>query len=196
MDLGVDDDVVELVRHKLEVSDFYRMAEAGILGEDDRVELIDGELIDMAPIGNDHVDAVNGLTETLVLACVGRAVVSVQNPMHVDPLNEPLPDFVVFRLRAKGGHAGGAPWPSEVLLLIEVADTSLAFDRKLKRPIYARAGIPEYWIVDLKRRMVEVHRDPAGGEYATMQAYGPNDAVALAAVPEVTIRLDRVFQQA
>lgn len=195
MDTGIDpgSEAVTLVRHKLDIDEYYRMAEAGILGEDDRVELIGGELIDMAPIGGDHIDLVNGLNRALVLACGERAVVSVQNPVKVDRSNVPQPDFSVFRPRAGGSHRGGAPWPSEVLLLVEVADSSLAFDRKVKLPIYARAGVPELWIVDVKRGVVDAYRAPAGDGYGSVTTYGPGDAVTLAAMPEITLVLDRVF---
>ena len=186
-------DTVELpARRKLDVDAYYRMAEVGILGPDDRVELIDGDVIDMAPIGEDHAATVNGLNEKLVLAFAGRAVVSVQNPVRLDRFNEPEPDFAVCRLRADRYRAGhpGAP---DVLLLIEVADSSLRFDRTVKLPLYARAGIAEVCIVDLQRRAVDVHRGPEGGSYAEVTTHGPADRIALALAPEITIGLSGVF---
>ena len=182
-----------LVRHKLDVDANYRMAEAGILGPDARVELIDGEIIDMAPIDPDHAATVNGLNEALVLAFAGRAIVSVQNPVRIDRLNEPEPDFAVLRSRADKYRVGGHAGPADVLLLIEVADSSLRFDRTVKLPLYARAGIAESWLIDLTRRVLEVHRRPQDDGYANHTTYAPGDTVVLALAPDIALRLSGVF---
>ena len=187
-----DADVV-VTRHKLNVDDYYRMADAGILGEDDRVEQIDGEIIDMAPIGQDHAGTVNSLNEALFLGFAGRAIVSVQNPIRLDDMSEPQPDFAVLRRRADFYRAGERPGPADVLLLIEVADSSLRFDRAVKLPLYARAGIPEVWIVDLRRREVDVHRVPRDGHYAETTAMRAGDVLSPALAPEVRLTLDQVF---
>jgi len=189
----MDDAAVVPTRHKLDVDDYYRMADAGILRDGDRVELIDGELIDMAPIGQGHAAIVNGLTRALVIACGDKAIVSPQNPVRLNRLNEPQPDFAVFRPRADFYATGERPNPSDVLLLVEVADSSLRFDRTIKLPLYARAGIAEFWIVDLKRRVLDAYRRPAGSEYAEMTTHRPGDQLALAIAPEITVRLDLVF---
>ncbi len=181
-----------LIRHKLDVDAYYRMAEAGIFGPEDRVELIDGEIIDMPPIGLDHAATVDELNEKLVLACTGKAIVSVQNPVSVDRLNEPQPDFVVSRLRADRYRTKRAG-PADVLLLVGVSDSSLRFDRTIKLPLYARAGFAEVWIVDVQRRVVEVHRKPGDGGFAEMATYAPEDSVVLAAAPEITIKLAGLF---
>ena len=175
-----------LVRHKLNVADIYRMLDAGILHEDDRVELIDGELIDMAPIGADHATTVNGLNKALILACGNRAIVSAQNPVRLDDLNEPQPDFALLRPRScRTAHPG----PADVLLLVEVADSSLRFDRRVKLPLYARFGIPEVWIADLKRRVLEVHRSPAGSAYANSMDYQPDAQLSPVLLPGVALTL-------
>ena len=189
----MDDTGVVLTRHKLNVDDYCRMAEAGILGEGDRVELIDGELIDMAPIGQGHVAIVNRVTRALVLACGDRAIVSPQNPVRLDRLNEPRPDFAVFRPRADFYGAGDRPGPADVLLLIEVADSSVPFDRAVKLPMYARAGIAEVWIIDLKRRVLDVYRRPTRNRYRETATHQPGDTVTLALAPDIKVRLDRVF---
>jgi len=178
-----------LVRHKLTVADIYRMLDAGILHEDDRVELIDGELLDMAPIGADHATTVDRLTEALVLACTGRAIVRVQNPVRLDDLNEPQPDFAVLRLRP-GGYRQG---PADVLLLVEVADSSLRFDRRVKLPLYARFGVPEVWIADLQRRVLETHRTPVDGAYADTAQLQPGERVPPALLPEAVLILAGIF---
>lgn len=186
------DDVV-MTRHKLDVDAYDRMADAGILGQDDRVELIDGELIDMAPIGQGHAGIVNGLNRALVLACGDRAVVSPQNPVRLDRWNEPQPDFAVFRPRADFYATGERPTPSDVLLLVEVADSSLRFDRTVKLPLYARARIAELWIVDCKSQVLDAYRRPADGGYGEMTTHRPGERLARALAPEIIVKLDLVF---
>jgi Uma2 family endonuclease len=190
----MDDGGVAPARHKLDVETLYRMADAGIFGEDDRIELIDGELIDMAPIGCDHAATVNGLTQVLIMACYGRATVSIQNPVRIDTFNEPQPDLVVLRLRADNYHKEPRGGPEDALLVVEVADTSLRFDRTVKLPLYARAGFAEVWIVDLKHRVLNAYRDSSDGEYATVQTYRAGDSIALALAPDIAITLNGVFE--
>src|ERR1700677_2166033 len=137
----MDDTDLVPTRHRLNVDDYHRMAEAGILGEDDRVELIDGELIDMAPIGQDHIATVNGLAHAVFLACGDQAIVSVQTPARRDGFSDPQPDVTLFRPRADNYRTGERPGPADVLLLVEVADSSLRYDRTVKLPLYARARI-------------------------------------------------------
>ena len=181
-----------LVRHKLTVTDIYRMLDAGVLHEDDRVELIDGELLDMAPIGSDHATTVDRLTKALVMACGDRAIVRVQNPVRLDDLNEPQPDFSVLRLQPDG-YRKGHPGPGDVLLLVEVADSSLRFDRRVKLPLYARFGIPEVWIADLQRRVLEKHRTPVEGTYADTAEHKLGERVSLALLPEAVVTLAGIF---
>ena len=180
-------------RRKLDVNEYCRMAEAGILGKEDRVELIDGSLIDMAPIGQDHEATVNGLTEALVMACARRAIVSTQNSIRLDRWNAPQPDLAVLRRRADFYATGERPGPADVLLLVEVANSSLRFDRTVKLPLYARAGIAELWIVDMKRRVLEAHRNPAGDSYRETDTHQPGDQLALLLAPEIVVRLDLMF---
>ena len=189
----MDDAALAPTRRKLDVDVYHRMAEAGILGEDDMVELVDGELIDMAPIGQGHAATVCGLTEALVTACLGRAIVSPQNPVRLDQWNEPQPDLAVLRRRTDFYATGERPGPADVLLLIEVADSSLQFDRTVKLPLYARAGIAELWIVDMKRRVLEAYRNPAGDGYRETAAHQPGGQLALLMAPEIVVRLDLMF---
>ena len=186
----MDDAAVALTRHKLDVDAFYRMAEAGILAQDDRVELIDGELIDMRPIGTDHAATVNGLTRTLVMACGTQAIVRVQNPIRLDRFNEPQPDVAVVRPRADNYRSGGHPTAPDVLLLAEVADSSLRFDREVKLPLYARFGITELWIVDLVRRKLDAYRNPAGDEYAAMHTYVTGDRITFGIAPKIELTIE------
>lgn len=191
----MDDATLLPARHRLDVDDYHRMADAGILGEDDRIELIEGDLIDMAPIGQGHAATVNWLTEALILACAGRAIVSPQNPIRLDRSSEPQPDVAVLRRRADFYATGERPGPSDVLLIVEVADSSLSFDRNVKLPLYARAGIAEVWIVDLRRRALDAYRAPDGDGFHEMKTHQPADHVALALAPDIVIKLDLMFSE-
>ena len=167
---------VPLRKYRFTVADYHRMAHAGILGEGDRVELIDGEIIEMSPIGSRHAACVNRLTRLLVTKLGDRAVVAVQNPVRLSDLSEPQPDFAVLRPR-QGAYADRHPGPADILLLIEVADTSLPVDEQVKAPLYAMAGIPELWIVDLGGRSIEVLLDPTEQGYRTAQRVRGTEAI-------------------
>jgi Uma2 family endonuclease len=150
----------ELVRHRFTVNDYYRMAEAGILTEDDRVELLDGEIVKMAPIGSRHaacVDRLNWLLKEKIQESVEG--IRVQQPVRLSTEAEPQPDITIVRFR-EDFYELRHPGPDEIILLIEVADSSLDVDRGIKLPLYAKSGIPVVWIVDLKARTVEVATDP------------------------------------
>ena len=190
----MDDTVVAPARHRLDVDAYHRMAEAGIFGETQRIELIDGDLIDMAPIGQGHAAVVGGLAEALFVACAGRAIVWPQNPVRFDRHSEVQPDLAVLRRRADFYATGERPGPGDVLLLVEVADSSLRFDQTVKLPLYARAAVPEVWIVDLQRRVVDVYRGPAGPAYGEMTTRRAGERLALAAAPEIVVGLDIVFR--
>jgi Uma2 family endonuclease len=188
------DDVRELpARHRLDVDDYHRMGEAGIFGDNKRIELIDGKLIDMAPIGQDHAAIVNRLNRTLVLTSGELAIVSTQNPVRLNQHSEPQPDLAILRYRADFYETGEPPGPADVLLLIEVSDSSLAFDRGVKLPLYARAGIAEVWIVDVQRRTLDAYRKPAGDAYAEASTHFAGELLAPAMAPELVVRLDMVF---
>jgi Uma2 family endonuclease len=175
-------------RRRFTVEDYYRMGEAGILGEDDRVELIEGEIVEMPPIGSPHGGGVNRLIHLFTGLLGDRAVVSAQNPVRLSDISEPVPDITLLRSRADF-YAGSHPRPGDVLLLVEVADTSGAFDRRVKAPLYARAGIPEYWIVDLPRGLLEIHRDPSPDGYLVRRELHPGDRVAPAALPDAELEV-------
>ena len=146
-------------RHAYSVDDYYRMAEAGILRPGDRVELIEGAIIDMTPIGSRHAAAVKRITQALSLSLGDRVIVSAQDPIRLNIYSEPQPDIALLRPRADF-YAGAHPGPGDVLLLVEVADSTLRFDRDTKLPLYARHGIPEVWLVDIENAQFTIHRDP------------------------------------
>ncbi len=168
--------------HHFTVSDYHRMADAGIFDEDSRVELIRGQIIDMAAIGAPHFGMVNRLNRLLSASVAGQSVISVQNPVRLDDGSEPQPDVVTLKPRADD-YGTAAPRPADVLLLIEVSDSTLRFDRDVKIPLYAESGVSECWLVDLAGRAVEVYRRPVGGRYADMQRVGPEAALDIEALP-------------
>jgi Uma2 family endonuclease len=152
-------------RHLISVDAFHRMGEAGILGPGDRVELIDGEIIDMSPIGVLHAALVDALVRHFGRQAGQAVVIRCQNPLRLDDLSEPEPDIAILRPRADF-YTTSHPGPADVLLVIEVSDTSLAYDLGTKVPLYARHGIPEVWVIDAATRQTRVFRDPAGGREA------------------------------
>jgi Uma2 family endonuclease len=179
-------------RHRLTRRDYYRMGEVGILGNNDRVELLEGQLIDMSPIGPRHAIVTGNLNALLFTACAGRAWLRCQDPVVLDDGSEPQPDIALVQ-RPWRGYPHTHPGPDDIFLLIEVADTSLDFDRKVKLELYAWAGIREVWIVDLTTDLVLVHRGPSGGGYGSVvQVKGPA-VLGVEALPGVTIPVAEVF---
>jgi Uma2 family endonuclease len=180
-------------RHRrFSVDEYYRMAEAGILHEDDRVELLDGEIIEMTPIGSLHAACVDRLTRFFVSACGDRAIVRVQNPVRLSTESEPEPDLAILRPRADY-YARAHPGPADVLLVIEVADSSLDYDRGRKAEAYARSGIPELWIVDLASEVVFVCRDPRAGSYRVEETRRRGQRLEVAGLAGVALAVDQMF---
>ena len=186
--MGAIDNPPLLTRHRLTVADYYRMGEAGIFAPEARVELIEGEVIDMAPIGTRHGSAVKRLNALLVAAVGARAVVSVQDPLRLSDLSEPEPDLMLLQPRADF-YAGAHPGAADVLLLIEVSDTSARYDREIKLPLYARHRVPEVWIVDLEARLVRFYRAPAADTYAEASVTASPGCTPIAALPGIEIDL-------
>ena len=186
------DRVADVPRYRFTVDEFARMGEAGIFTEDDRVELIDGEVREMTPIGSPHAGIVNRLTELLVARLAGRANVIVQNPIRLNRHTEPQPDLVVAR-RRDDFYADRHPEPGDVLLVIEVADSSLRYDRTEKTPRYGRAGVPETWLVDVEARTVTAYTEPGPQGYARQQVRRPGERLTAAGVPDFELAVDGVF---
>ena len=171
------------------VDEYYQMAEAGILKPEDRVELIEGEIIQMSPIGNRHAGCVNRATDLFTFLFRGKAVVTVQNPVRLNIYNEPQPDLVLAKPRADY-YASKHPTGEDTFLVLEVADTALRKDRKVKLPIYARLGVPEVWIEDLKHDLILVFRDRADTGYKKSLTFRPGDSLSAAAFPEITFKVE------
>jgi Uma2 family endonuclease len=179
-------------RHRLTVTDFHRMADVGIFQEDDRVELIDGEIIDMAPIGSGHAGTVMALNRLLARALGDRAIVLVQSPVVLPEHSEPEPDLALLRPR-QDFYRSGHPLPGDILLIIEVADTRVAYDRDVKIPLYARHGIPEVWLVDLEDRRLHVYTSPSASGYLEHRILAAPGMLAPAELPGCPVDLSGLF---
>ncbi len=175
--------VTLLEPHTFTVDEYHALAEAGFFDEDSRVELIDGIIVAMSPIGAAHITCVNRLTVLFVRLMLEKGLdvtVSVQNPLRLGPHQEPEPDVALLRPSA----AGRVPEAADALLVVEVADTTLATDRAVKAPRYAAAGVPEVWIVDLQEERVEVYRRPGAAGYTDVRTVGTDETLTLTAIPE------------
>jgi Uma2 family endonuclease len=179
-------------RHPLTRRDYHRMGEAGIWGHNGRVELLAGQVVEKPPIGPRHAIVTENLLELLFTAVAGRARVRCQDPVVLDDGSEPQPDIALVR-RPWRGYPHTHPGPDDIFLLIEVADSSLDFDRTVKRDLYARAGIQEVWIVDLTADRVLVHRRPSPRGYGSVVPVEVPEALGVEALPGTTIPAAEVF---
>jgi Uma2 family endonuclease len=180
---------IETTKKLFTVDEYYRMADAGILGPEDRVELIDGEIIEMSPIGSRHLGCVNRATRLFTLVFRERVVVSVQNPLQLSNYTEPEPDIVLLKPRSDD-YAGKKPLAEDALLVVEVADTTLRYDRDVKLPRYAAAGVPEVWIENLVDDLLLVYRDPIADRYTTTLAFGRGACISATACLDVAFTVD------
>ena len=183
---------VQLAKRYFNVTEYYRMAEAGILTENDRVELIDGEIIKMSPIGSRHAACVKGLIQLLPQRMGATALLSVQDPIRLNDFSEPEPDVALLRPRSDR-YVQAHPMPSDVLLVIEVADTTALSDRNVKVPLYARAGIPEVWLIDLPQDLIEVYAQPADSVYQVQRQARRGMQVTAETIPQLSLSIDDVL---
>ncbi|MGH9154750.1 MAG: Uma2 family endonuclease [Acidimicrobiales bacterium] len=182
---------VEPAPHLFTVDEYHAMADSGVFAPGARVELIEGAIIEVAPIGPPHASFVDRLTMRLAAAVAGRAIVRVQGPVEANRQSEPQPDLTLM-VHRDDYYAGAHPRPGDVLLVIELADSSLAFDRRVKLPMYAGSGIAEVWIVDVKGRRIEVHRQLGADGYTETFVARPGDVVAPLALPDVVVTVSSV----
>lgn len=183
---------VQIERRWFNVDEYYRMIDAGILSEDDRVELIDGEVIKMSPIGKFHAACVKRLLELFVLLVGRTATVSVQDPIRLSDFSEPQPDIALLK-RRDDFYSSGHPMPEDVLLVVEVADTSIQYDRAIKMPLYARSGIPEVWIVDVARDLIEVYARPVNGRFQDFREARRGETLTLSSLPNLAVSVDDIL---
>lgn len=181
---------IMMPRHRFTTEDYEQMIAMGILDEDDRVELIDGEIITMSPIGPLHVDTVMLLTELLAQQVAGLARISVQNPVQLPNNSQPQPDITLVRYDR---YRGRLPVPDDIFVVIEVSDSTLAFDRDTKLPLYAAAGIPEAWLVGLTSGVIERHAQPGSAGYRTILRAGRGEELTSLTLPAVTVAVDAIF---
>jgi Uma2 family endonuclease len=180
------------VRRRFTIDDYYRMADAGIFAPDDRVELIRGEVVEMSSIRAPHAACVDRLNRMFLERAGEQAHIRIQNPVRIPPDSEPEPDVVLARPRP-GGYADRHPEPGEVFLLVEVCETSLHYDREVKGPLYAEAGVPEVWLVDLEHRTVEVYREPETGSYRRVVTAKPGESLAPVLLTDVGLKVDEIL---
>jgi len=183
---------VQLLKRLFTVAEYHKMAEAGILSEDDRVELLEGEVVRMAPIGLRHATCVRRLNRLFSKWVGERAIVDVQNPIRLGEHSEPQPDVALLKPRPDF-YATSHPGPEDVVLVIEVAETSAAVDREVKVPLYARFGVPEVWLVDLAEDRVEVFREPSAQGYREVRVLRRGESVAPALLPDLAVPVDAVL---
>jgi len=184
-----------LLRHRITVDDYHRMVEVGLLAEDARVELIEGEIIDMAPIGSRHDAVVSRLHELLYEAAARRAIVRSQSSLRLSRSSQPQPDLT-FVKRRSDFYAVVHPAPADVFLVIEVSDSTMRYDREVKVPLYARHAVPEVWLVDLMARRIHFFRSPGDGNYTDVSSTGEPGVTAIATLPDVAIDLSGVLPAA
>jgi Uma2 family endonuclease len=171
--------------HRFTLEDYHRMAEVGVLRDDDRVELVEGEIVEMSPIGSRHAACVTALNDAFH-ACAINAVIWVQCSIQFPSHSQLQPDVALLKPRPDR-YASKLPQPDDVLLIIEVADSSLLYDRDTKPRLYAQAGVAEYWLIDLTQSALWVHQHPAGGRYTSMIPMRAGETVQPAGFPNCTI---------
>lgn len=180
---------VELSRRLFNVDEFLQMIEAGVFQPDERVELIDGEVVQMSPIGDPHAEAVMAGGTLFATQAGSAAVVNVQNPLRLGGRSRPQPDIALLR-PPLARYRGHPPSAEDALLVVEVSETSLAHDRDVKMPAYARANIPEAWLVDLVHDLVRLYREPTPEGYQVIQTARRGETIAPAAFPHWRISVD------
>lgn len=183
---------VQILRKKFTVGQYHQMIESGILTDRDHVELLQGEIIEMSPIGRQHAACVDRLTELFVSGLGFKAIVRVQNPIQLSNNSEPQPDFAILQRRSDF-YAGGHPQPEDIFALVEVSDTTVEFDRTIKVPLYAQDRIPEVWIVDLNARAVQVYREPINTGYQQVQTFRHGQTLAFQAFTDVQFTVEQVL---
>ncbi len=181
-----------ITRRRITVEEYEAMYEAGVFKPDERLELINGEILKVAPMNAPHMSYVIRLSRIFTERLAKRAIVSTQLPVVINEESEPEPDISILRWRSDD-YFSGKPSVQDVYAIIEVASTSLVYDRRIKLPLYARADVPEVWIVKVQERELEVYRSPKGEAYSESRVLKPSDVVSLLAFPDVEIPLSEVF---
>ncbi|MCC5667429.1 Uma2 family endonuclease [Nostoc sp. CHAB 5784] len=180
---------VQLLRRKFTVEQYHKMVESGILTEDDRVELIRGEIIEMSPIGTKHAACVKRLNKLLSQKLRDRVLIAIQDPVELNDNSEPQPDVALLKPR-DDFYATAHPQPQDIFLLIEVSDSTVMYDREEKIPLYAQANIIEVWLVDINEEIVEVYQQPTAAGYEHIQKFASGQTLSIKAFPDVNISIN------
>jgi Uma2 family endonuclease len=165
-----------VARRCFTVEEYHKMGEAGLFDEKERVELINGEIYDMSPINSRHAGITDFLASLFKESLSEKKIIRVQNPVSLDESSEPEPDVAVVQFR-KDWYTKSHPSPNEIILLVEVSDSTLSFDRAIKLPLYAKAAVPEVWIINLQEDQIEVHNLPSDKGYAQIRVFRPGDNI-------------------
>ena len=182
----------EVTKKLFTVDEYCRMAEAGIFGPESRLELIEGEIIEMSPVGIRHISCVNRATELFASRLAGKMMLSVQNPVILSRYTMPQPDIVLARPR-EDFYSSKYIAPKDTFLAVEISDSTLRYDRNRKMPLYAKAGVPELWIENLQSDVILVYRDPGPTTYSTSLTLQRGESLTLAAFPEIAFRTDELL---
>lgn len=183
---------VQIAKRLFTVSEYHQMAQAGIFSEDDRVELLEGEIVEMSPISSRHASCVKRLNELFTRLLGGRVIVSVQDPIRLSEHSEPQPDLALLRPRPDF-YSAEHPQPKDVLLLIEVCETSADFDRRVKLPLYAKADITEVWLVNLAQEQIEIYRTPSPHGYSETQTFVRGQVLTVPNFPDVALQAEEIL---
>ena len=195
MELGIRREIAEMLAAKkrdFTVADYYYLAEVGILDEDDRIELIDGEIVLISPINVPHAYCVKALTKEFYMTASEQAVISVLDPIHLSYNSEPQPDVVLLRPR-DDMYATAHPTPEDILLLVEVADSTIDKDRNEKLPRYAKAGVPEVWIASLPDNWVERYRNPGTDGYGEIRQFVRGETISPELLPNIQVNVNDIL---
>ena len=183
---------VEIKRKLFSIAEYHKMIEAGVFHEDDRLELLGGEIVSMSPIGSRHAACVKRLNKLFMKLLRERAVVGVQDPVEISDESEPQPDITLLKPRTDF-YSAAHPKPDDIHLLVEVADTTVNYDRRVKLPFYARAGISEVWLVDLEAQQIEVYRQPSAQGYRQTQTVERGQSLRVQVFADVELKAEEIL---
>jgi Uma2 family endonuclease len=183
---------LQLTPRRFTAVEYFQMIDAGVFDEDERLELIDGEIVEMSPIGDPHSACVRRLIRVLSQLCSEHAIVDAQDPIIAGTRYVPQPDLALLRPKADF-YGSGTPTPADCLLVIEVGDSSVEFDRQIKMPRYASGGVAELWLIDLPREVVVVYQDPLGDAYRHMQVFRRGEAIPLPAAEGALVPVESIL---
>jgi Uma2 family endonuclease len=182
----------EIKRKLFSVAEYHKMIEAGVFHEDDRLELLGGEIVAMSPIGSRHAACANRLNRLFTKRLGDQAIVAVQNPVEISEESAPQPDLSLLKPRTDF-YSAAHPKPSDIYLLVEIADTTAIYDRRVKLPFYARASIPEVWLIDLETQKIEVYREPSAQGYRQTEIVEREQSLKIHAFSDVELKVTEIL---